>query len=188
MAGSTLQAGIQILPGVEPPSGYTGTSTWVQVIGYSTLTFSFSNGQPQYCQPQGNTTYPALDAAAPYPFGYPTYMTDAPGVPLPAPGTSGLPSTTTQAQQNQVFQVTLLWQPQTANGIGITGYPVPLASIAWNWVGTASWSGSSWVFQPGGSSISSSSPATGNIAYPDWGTTLPADPTYTSCYGIRGDQ
>jgi hypothetical protein len=116
---SASNAGVLFTPSATPPSGYSNTFVWVQLISQDSIT---ANGKP--CAE--NT---GLDNVYPYPPVQGTNTAgDSPAV--------GLLSTDTSVSRTFKAQMYLMWSPNISNSI-----PVPIGSTTWNFSGTATNSG-----------------------------------------------
>jgi len=154
---------------VTPPSGFSGSVTWYQVINSINLTFLNSGGGlVATCQVNPTPTYPAIDGAIPYPFQNEGGMQDSPAIPLPA----NPPQNVATIRQVQSFTSYLLWQP---TGVG-TSFPVPLAYMQWGWTGNAVWQNGAWSL--GGGSSDSCAVGQGSPFYPSWSSLIAAHPVY----------
>jgi len=116
--------------------------------------------------------FPALDAAAPYPFAHGGVFGDTPAANLGTPGSGAWLAPWTLVQVNVSLTAQLLWTPQAANGT-----PVPLQNVGWQWTGVASWSAGAWSVL-GADSNALSTGVANWPAYPTWGPTVPNPPTY----------
>jgi hypothetical protein len=156
--------GIAFTAGATPPSGYTNSFVWVQLITGDTFGFTLSSGLTQTC------TVNSLGLDNRYPYAPTTGNTvpDSPFVNL----NSG-DSKTTRTFSAQMY---LLWSSGLTNSI-----PVPLGSASWSFFADAvqNMSTQQWTVQPD-SSRSANAFQAGN-SYPSW-TSLYTNGGSTTCH------
>jgi hypothetical protein len=125
--------GIQFTASGTPPSGYSGTFTWIQLVTSTQWTWFFSNGDP----PLPCIGKPGFDAGSNpvYPYATGLNAEDGPSLAaIPVPPTISQNETTESSQ----FQMYLMWNPNTGSGDSAS-IPVPLGSISWNTAGDVEW-------------------------------------------------
>jgi len=132
--------GIQFNANATPPSGYTGTLTWIQLVQSFQYTWIYSDGdQPTTC-----TYTPGFDAGSPpsYPYATGAYAEDGPLIGLESPPNNDEIEQTASGQ----YQMYLMWNPSIGSGTSVS-IPVPLGSLTWNIAGDVVWSAGTgaWV-------------------------------------------
>lgn len=156
-----LTGQLEVTATVAPPSGYSGSISWLQVIPSTTLVLSGGGVQAATCSPTGAS--PWLDGSNPSPFatnsGNDTAVEDQPNVPLLSVQTAGNTLATWQIS----FNLYLLWQP-TVSG---TSFAVPLEIFNWSINAGAAFANSTWTAN-GTTTPPTPSPTT---AYPPWSST-----------------
>ena len=150
-------AGMYFTGNITPPSRYSGTLQWAQIINSMNEWFYFSSGSQQTC---GGSN--ALDNTFPYPNSQSSTQTqaftnDSPGVGLP-------PQSYQTVQRSDDFSMYLMWQPALSNAI-----PVPLGVVNWSWGGTAYFQSGTWVLH---STTGPSYTSTATSSWPSWTSTI----------------
>jgi len=161
--------GIQFNANATPPSGYTGTLTWIQLVQSFQYTWIYSDGdQPTTC-----TYTPGFDAGSPpsYPYATGAYAEDGPLIGLESPPNNDEIEQTASGQ----YQMYLMWNPSIGSGTSVS-IPVPLGSLTWNIAGDVVWSAGTgaWVEVTADSNATTNGNFTTSSAYPTW--QLPATP------------
>lgn len=110
----------------------------------------------------------SLDIDLPYPFdgswnlaqGHGNYQ-DSPGNPL----SLNYPNTLqwTKSTAHDTFKTWVMYRPPQNNNLGHVW--IPIAKFEWNWKAEANWSGTAWVVQPQGSSVTNPEPTS---LHPTW--------------------
>jgi hypothetical protein len=113
------------------PTGFNGTTQWVQVFDHKNGTLTGPNGNTvlHTCGLDGSFPYP-LDADA---TSVNLKTSDSPGV--------FLPQTATAASTDYGAIMWLMFQPSGTSGNPIW---VPLRKVSWSWSASATKSGSTW--------------------------------------------
>lgn len=120
--GTQNNIGITFTPSVDPPTGYVGNITLVQIVESTSAVVHLNDGSAQTCE-----GLELLDANYPY-----LKRQDNPGILL---GNGGISNTyIVEARIAQTFRTFLLWEPRLP---GFGSIPVPLGSVAWRWYGQA---------------------------------------------------
>ena len=112
--------GIRFTASASPPSGYSNTFVWVQIINSASAVQYRSSGNKN-CTFSG---VPGLDGTYPYPNASSNTANDSPAWPL-----TSIDSEDTFTLNAQMF---LMWRPGLTNDI-----PVPLGSVTWQFFGDA---------------------------------------------------
>jgi len=150
--------GIKFVASITPPSGYSGTLAWGQIINSLVENFELSTGKYQDCTAAG------LDNSWPYMNSIPPTQTSAstndnPGI--------GLPSVNyLYVYRSDSFSMYLMWQPSLSNSI-----QVPLGVVNWSWNAAASFSTSTSQWSLGGYTVPSPS-VSATSTYPSWAQTV----------------
>ena len=156
----TSKPGIGFQGSADPPSGYTGTFGFVQIVSSASLVYGYPNGTFRTCGGSGlDTTYPYDEFPNP-PQTASVY--DTPSVTLNS-------NTYTSQSDFNTFVMFLVWLSDLANSI-----PVPLGYVNWGWGGLASYSAGAWVLTNG--RMSSSMVTQPTTMYPLWSQLNPNPP------------
>jgi hypothetical protein len=143
--------GISFTANVTPPTGFSNTFVWVQLIKGDTFTFTLASGTQDVCNPNSL----GLDNTYPYSPTTGNNVKDSPPVTLD--------SHDTKTSRNFSAQMFVMWRP------GLTGdIPVPLGSVSWGFFADAA-QGSTWTVQSD-SSVTTPVLQTGP-SYPSWTST-----------------
>jgi hypothetical protein len=155
--------GIEFQASATPPSGYTGTYTWIQLVQSIVETELYSSGSPVVC-----TGGPGVDGGGnppTFPYATGTQSEDGPTDPLSSP--PGMNED--EEQESGSFIMYLMWNPDTGSGSSAS-VAVPLGSISWNTAGDVVWNSSSmsWVTKSGTANQTTNGSFSQSSAYPTW--------------------
>ena len=145
--GSGANIGIKFTPSATPPSGYSKTWVYVQLI--DSLTIQLTGSTSHTCTGSG------LDANYPYPPVTSTYTDDNPSVTLS--------TSYTEESDSMSAHMYVLWSSGLTNSI-----PVPLGYVSWSWYGDAKYTSGAWHLQS--SSTRSANTFQASTSYPAWTT------------------
>ena len=151
--------GIMFNASATPPSGYTGTFKWVQIVDAYSYTWYYPN------DPQTTCTYtPGYDAGSPPKYPYATGLSaeDGPDLQLEQPPTQGEDEQSVSGS----FQMFFLWNPN----VGTTSIDIPLGSISWSIAGDLVWNAvsQSWQKKTGTQNATVSNDFSSSSTFPTW--------------------
>jgi hypothetical protein len=158
-----LVSTISISAPVTPPTSYTGTVSWLQVLPSQSGLIAGAGHSTLPCAYPG--TSPWLDVAYPYPNVINGVFGDAPAMTV-----SSLPSGYVSAFRLGTFETYLLWQPTISGG---SSFAVPLYLFNWQMNAWATYAGGAWTAS-GTTTYQPVSVAATPPAYPLWASILPA--------------
>jgi hypothetical protein len=153
----TYGAGITFSNAITIPSGFSGTNEWVQIVLNPYRAQHDTNGIWWVYTENGAAPY--LDTSYPYTnrFGITANVAyDSPSSPL-SNGYNEITATNS-------FKMWLMFKPAG-------GQWVPLRTVTWNWSGTATLSGSSWILASGSWSTNPPDADAGTI-FPQWNSNV----------------
>ena len=155
--------GIQFSASASPPTGYTGTYTWIQLVQSYSFTWIYSDGaQPTVC-----SYTPGFDAGPSNEYPYASGLTseDGPSLGLNTPPTSSQVEQTQSAQ----FKMYLMWNPNIGSGSSAS-IPVPLGSISWSTAGDVVWNSTlqAWNKKSGAANATTNGSFSPSSSYPTW--------------------
>jgi hypothetical protein len=160
-------AGIQLTASATPPTGYSNSFEWVQIITNDTKMITLNDNTTTTCVPATTPAggLPFLDNVYPYDTNNPT--TDIPETVL---------DSTQFRELTRNFSATmyLLWKPGLQNSIF-----VPLGTVGWQWSGDAVYNAGNqtWTLN---SSSKSANAFSASSTYPTW--TRYSDYSSQSCH------
>lgn len=146
--GSPATPGISFSRTITVPTGFSGTTQWVQTVVPSRRR-QLNNGNWQRLVGGG------LDTS--YPYSASASTSDSPGAPLTA-------SYLKKEVNTESFVMYLMFKPTDAGSIWI-----PLKRTTWSWSGKASRSGTSWTLDSSGKGTPATSDTT---TFPTWTTNI----------------
>jgi hypothetical protein len=140
--------GVTFTPSITIPSGFTGTTEWIQMAN-SNRTFQPNVGS------QVVFTASGLDTTYPYSFNNST---------ADSPGTAFSACDFTSATTNDSFTMWLMFKPNVSSGF--TAIWVPLRAVSWSWTADASRNAGTcnWTLN----SSSKSATDADSTAHPQW--------------------
>jgi len=144
--GTSATPGITFSRSITIPSGFSGTTQWVQLVSSTLRRRKLNNGVWQRLQGTG-----VLDTT--YPYSANSSTVDSPDTPL----TSDYVEKTVQDS----FKMWLMFMPSGSGSIW-----VPLRSVNWSWSGSASRSGTVWTLTSSSNTINPSD--ADSTTHPTW--------------------
>jgi hypothetical protein len=162
--------GITFTASSTPPSGYTWSYIWYQVVTANSDHAVF-NGGSLSCTTGASVLQPHLDNTAPYSAVSPPPSNNAYDSPSIA-----LPSADTQLSRTFSATMYLMWSSGLLNSI-----PVPLGFVSWLASGTATFNSSTGIWSvTSGNPVPAPSAFATTISYPTW-TATDTNGQYTTC-------
>jgi hypothetical protein len=175
---TSSNVGIIFNASATPPSGYSNSFTWVQLLTANTIsitaTASVSCVQITIPQNAGGTGFDDGGGAG-FPYGIGASVNDNPDFPLQT--SYGTQVTGVTEVNDSPFSATmyLMWTPPAASGCtngSACTISVPLGSVSWQWSGDATYSAQTqkWSLKSGSGSASA---FVAGSSYPSWNSKVP---------------
>jgi hypothetical protein len=168
-ADQFLDWGILLKGAATPPSGYSGSYSWFQIVKSVNTTDKSVDGDSLTC-----TNGPGFDAGGTLQFPYASGLNAEDGASDPLDST-----TQTEASETASFQTFLMWNANIGSGASAS-IPIALAVLPWNIFGDVVWNSSTkkWV-NKSGNGATTNTPFSTYPPLPTWSAAI--TPTTEKC-------